>query len=474
MELREYQRQAIDFIVAHPKCALWLDMGLGKTAATAHAVLELIDRVSVTRTLVVAPKRVAARTWPAEIVKWGLPLTMSVLSSRHFGLVADYSGGRRRGLKIYDPRRTSASLREMVRETDMTIVSVDMFPWLVKLLGARWPFDMVVIDESSLFKERDTVRFRAARKVCPATQRVVELTGTPATQGLMALWSQVYLLDAGERLGRTIGEYRDTWFMPGKRSPAGVVYDYVPRPGARQGIVDRISDIVLSMSSEDWLTLPQRIDNEIEIELPPDARFAYTGMEAAAIAELRGGTVVAANAAVVVGKLLQIASGSVFDDTGAVHALHDAKLDALEELIDVTPGNVFCLQWFAEDRRRILDRFPFARHLDEPGAQEAWDKGEVKMLVANPASGGHGLNLQEGGDAVVWYSLPHSLELYQQACKRIHRPGQASDRVVVNHLIARDTVEVEVLARLRLLDGEHRNLLLDALKARALKSTERA
>lgn len=467
---REYQRRAERFVVEHPRCALWLDMGLGKTVATATAIGDLQDMARVGRALIVAPKRVARRTWPAEFRKWDhlSGIDWARLDAEDFGLQARVVLGRRRGLEVADPRRTRTRLREKIDAHSVLIVSIDFFPWLVKLLGSKhWPFGMIVLDESSLLKNRDTERFKAARHIAQAAERVVELTGTPATQGLMGLWSQAYLLDLGERLGPTITGFRDRFFVPGRRGPAGMIYDYKPKPGAREEIAHLMSDITLSMSADDWLTLPERIDNVIDVELPAQARRQYDEMERQALTEVgkAGEVAMAANAAVVVNKLIQIASGSVFDDAGRAHPVHEAKLEALDELLESTEGNVLCFYGFEPDRERLLARYPFARPIDGRGVQDAWDRGEVRMMVAHPSSAGHGLNLQEGGDTVVWFTVPHSAELYRQANRRLHRPGQASDRVVVNHLVSANTIEETVLDRVRGRVGEEQTLM-DLLQAR--------
>ena len=472
-EPRQYQRTAQQFVADNPRCALWLDMGLGKTVATASAILDLLDRVEVTKTLIVAPKRVANRAWPLELRKWDhlRALRWRLLDAELFGLTPKVTLGRRRGLEVRDPVLSRQRLQAAIASADVLIVSIDFFGWLVKLLGQkRWPFDMVVLDESSLVKERDTERFKSFRHICAASAHFVELTGTPATQGLMGLWSQIYLLDQGERLGKTLTAFRDRWFVPDKRGPGMIVYSYKPRPGAREEIAALLSDITLSMSAEDWLSLPERIDNVVGVDLPTGVRALYDEMERTGIAEvgINGERAMAANAAVVVGKLVQVASGTVFDDHGVAHVVHDEKLVALEELIDTTEGNVLCFYGFTADRERLLARFPFARSIDEPGAMDAWDKGQVRMMIAHPASAGHGLNLQEGGDTVVWFTVPHSAELYRQANRRLHRPGQTSDRVVVNHLIATGTIDEEILTSVQGKVGAEQSLM-DLLKARAAK-----
>jgi len=321
-----------------------------------------------------------------------------------------------------------------------------------------------VIDELSSFKSSKAQRFRALRKVRPLCDRVVGLTGTPAPNGLIDLWAQIYLLDCGERLGKTVTGYRERYFTPGRRNQA-IIYDWKPRPEADKAIHEALADICVSMSAKDWLQLPARIDRVTPVKLPPKARAAYTQLERDKLLPLTGGDVVAAEAAVLANKLLQMANGAVYDEDHAVHEVHQAKLDVLEDLIEAANGQpVLIYTAYRHDQQRILQRLPGARILDTPEDIAAWNAGEISVLVAHPASAGHGLNLQAGGHIVIWFGLTWSLELYQQANARLHRQGQEHP-VIVHHIVAEDTLDEQVL---RVLGGkaEGQNALMDAVKAR--------
>lgn len=444
-----YQRHAIDRVLEQPAVGLFLDMGLGKTVITLTALVELMhDRFEVARPLIIAPLRVAETTWATEAAKWD--------HTRHL-----------RVARVLGP---AAARRAALREdADVWVVNRENVPWLVEELGADWPFDMVVIDELSSFKSSSARRFRALRKVRPMIKRVVGLTGTPAPNGLIDLWPQVYLLDGGARLGRTATAYRERWFTPAAYVYAGgarVVSRWAPRPGAEREIYAALSDLVVSMRAADWLDLPERVDRVVEVELPRDAREAYARLERDYVLEVEDGSaVVAGGAAVLAGKLLQLAGGAVYDESGAVRELHTAKLDALDELVEASAGKpVLVFYAFKHERDRIVSRIKGARELRGADDVEAWNRGEISVLLAHPASAGHGINLQAGGSTIVWYGLPWSLELYQQACARLHRQGQ-TERVIVHHLVARDTVDADVMRALAA-KGATQDGLLDALRAR--------
>lgn len=464
---REYQRRISERIVATPRVAVWAEMGLGKTVVVGTALVQLADEMELGKVLVTGPKRVASTVWPAEVRKWShlQLLRWHLLDADDFGLRAVYSpSGRRIGLEVRDVNTARRRLREIVAGSDVVLVTIEFLPWLVRLLGTRWPFDTVVLDESTLVRNHETERFRALRFVCPATTRFIELTGTPAPQSLLGLWSQMYLIDRGARLGETFTKFRNAFFMPSRFGPNGRVFDYAPRPGARDAILAKLEDVAISLRAEDWLELPERIDNDIRVTLPDQARALYDQMERKGFAELGllstgAPTVLAANAAVVVGKLLQVASGTMLDGAGESHEVHDVKVEALADILDATPGNVLCFYTYAADRERLLRRFPQARHLDESGVIDAWNQGEVRMLVAHPQAGGHGLNLQEGGDTVVWFTVPHSTEQYLQANARLHRQGQTAGRVVVHHIVAANTIDEGVLAARRQQQGMQKTLL---------------
>lgn len=475
---RIYQERKIEFGLEHPKFADWADMGLGKTASTLQLINILLERNSRKKFLVVAPKRVAYRSWPMEMAKWCNfdHIDRRTIGAADFGLgseivepaIMDEDGtiwvkpkyGRH---KIVDPhgvRKHLMSLKEPVH-----FVSYDFFVWLVKMLGNRWPYDGFVIDESTFVKKKDTVRWRACNHVKQHSETLVQLTGTPSPKGVVDLWAQVYLLDGGKRLGRTQGVFREAYLTP-IVGQGGVVYGWAPRSQqAKEEIREKVSDIAISMRTEDYLTLPERVDNIISVELPPRARQQYDLLEATSLVRLKDSAIVAANKGVMVGKLLQIANGVVYDDEGHPQHVHDAKLDALEELVESTPGNLLVGIGYKPDRERILKRFPFAKPIGGRGVLDAWDRGEVKMMVAHPAEGAHGLNIQEGGDTVVWYGQQFSLELYMQFNKRLHRYGSSADRVVVNHLVAADTIDEDVVQALQDRHDEQ-ELLLEAVRCR--------
>ena len=414
------------------------------------AIEELIhERFCVSRVLVIAPKRVAEDTWTREAAKWDHLQGLTI--SPVLGTAA---------------QRTAA----LDADADLYVIGRDNVVWLVDLLQKRrrgWPFDMIVIDELSSFKNPQAKRFRALRKAVPCASRVVGLTGTPSPNGLMDLWAEVYLLDQGERLGRTIGRYRDDYFRPGMRN-GYTVYKWEPRKGAAEEIRKRISDICVSMSAADYLQLPERIDNVIPVKLTEAERKIYEEMEQDQLLQLgEDETVVALNAAAVMSKLLQIANGCVYTESGAYAMIHERKAEALEEIVDTTAEPVLVFYSFRHDLVAIRKRIPEAKTLDGPDDIAAWNRGEIRVLLAHPASVGYGLNLQEGGHVIVWYGLTWSLELYQQANARLYRQGQEKP-VIVHHLIAEGTVDEQVMKALQAKDMSQAALLA-ALKERSGK-----
>ena len=442
-----YQQRATDLVVSKKSVGLFLDMGLGKTVITLTAVNELIyDRFEVYRVLVIAPKRVAEDTWTREHKKWD-----------HL-----------RELRISKVLGTAAQrLRALEQDADVYVIGRDNVVWLVDHYSKKkhWPFDMIVIDELSSFKNPQAKRFRALRKILGVTQRVVGLTGTPSPNGLMDLWAQVYLLDRGERLGRTIGAYREKYFRAGARN-GYVVYKWEPLKGAKEQIEEKISDICVSMSAADYLTLPERIDNVIPVKLTDAEMELYKRMEQDQLLQIEDSDVVALNAAAVMTKLLQIANGSVYSMDGTVVNIHDAKLEALQEIIDTTDSPVLVFYSFKHDLDKILEAVSGARVLNGPEDIRDWNDGKVRVLLAHPASVGYGLNLQEGGRTIVWYGLTWSLELYQQANARLYRQGQEKP-VIIHHLIAEGTVDEQAMAALQAKDTSQAALLA-ALKERAM------
>ena len=440
----DYQTRAIDKVMKQTHVGLFLDMGLGKTVITLTAINRLMyEDFDVARVLVIAPKRVAEDTWTREHAKWDHLGHLRI--SRVLGTAAQRS-------------------KALMADCDIYVIGRDNVVWLVDKLGADWPFDMVVIDELSSFKNPQAKRFRALRKVMPRVHRVVGLTGTPSPNGLMDLWAQIYLLDRGERLERTLGAYREKYFRAGARS-GYVVYKWLPLKGAEEKIRDRISDICVSMSAADYLKLPERIDNVITVGLTEKELAAYRKMEAEQLLELEDDDmVVALNAAAVMTKLLQIANGSVYTASGAVERIHDAKLEALEEIVDTTDSPVLVFYSFRHDQSAILGRIKGARILSGPQDIADWNDGKIRVLLAHPASVGYGLNLQDGGHTIVWYGLTWSLELYQQANARLYRQGQQKP-VIIHHLIAGGTVDEQVMRALQAKDTSQAALLA-ALKER--------
>ena len=441
---RPYQRYAIRRIIDTPAVALLLDMGMGKTVSTLTAINELMfDRFEVHKVLVIAPLRVALSTWRDECEMWE--------HTRHLRISIAVGGLRTRE-------------EALAEDADIYVVNRDVVKWLVGYYRAKWPFDMVVVDESSSFKNPASQRFKALRKVRPLVQRVVLLTGTPAPNGLMDLWSQLYLLDRGERLGRTLTEYRERYFRPGQQS-GNIVYSYDARPGAEQEIFRRIGDICVSMKSEDYLTLPPLIQNVVRVQLPDAAARRYREMERELVLSIGDADITAVSAAALSNKLLQMANGAVYDTEGDVVRIHEAKLDALDEIISCNEGkSVMVIYSYRHDLETLRQRYPKARELKTADDIRAWNAGQIPLLLVHPQSAGHGLNLQHGGHIVVWYGLTWSLEAYQQTNKRLHRPGQ-TEPVVLHRLVARDTVDEDVM---RALEGKAagQESMLEAVKAR--------
>lgn len=432
-----YQAQATQFIEDHPQAAILLGMGLGKTIITLTAIWNLLlDSFQACRVLVIAPLRVARDTWPAEAAKWdhltGLSVAVAV------------------GTK-------TERLGALARQAMVTVINRENVPWLVKQLGNAWPFDMVVIDELSSFKNHRAQRFKALASVRPKITRIVGLTGTPAANGLMDLWAQYRLLDEGQCLGRFITAYRNRWFVPDKRNGMQV-FTYKPRPGAEDDIYEAISDITLSMRTTDHLQLPKLTVTTTNVTLSSKDRKVYDQLRDELVVDLDGQVIDAANAAALSGKLLQLASGAIYNSDGETITVHDGKLDALEDLVEAANGqNLLVAYWFQHDLARIRQRFPHARPLTTSADIEYWNAGEISLGLIHPASAGHGLNLQTGGSLLVWFSLTWSLELYQQTNARLHRQGQQHP-VTITHLVAQDTLDEAVLAAL-----ERKNVTQSAL-----------
>lgn len=441
----DYQQRATELVVSLPKVGLFLDMGLGKTVITLTAIQELIyDRFEVSRVLVIAPKRVAEDTWSREHEKWNHLKELRI---------SKVLGG---------PKERKAAL---AKDSDIYVIGRDNVVWLVEECMKRheWPFDMIVIDELSSFKNPQAKRFRALRKTLGATRRVVGLTGTPSPNSLMDLWAELYLLDRGERLGSTIGAYREQYFRAGAHN-GYVVYKWEPRKGAKEQIEKKISDICVSMSAADYLTLPERIDNIIPVRLSESELKIYKQMEADQLLQIDGEDIAALNAAAVMTKLLQIANGSVYSMDGKVIPVHEAKQEALAEILDTSDSPVLIFYSYKHDIEAIRKVAKDAREISGPEDIKDWNEGKVKVLLAHPASVGYGLNLQEGGHTIVWYGLTWSLELYQQANARLYRQGQGHP-VIIHHLIAEGTADEQVMRALQAKDTSQAALLA-ALKER--------
>ena len=444
-----YQQHASELIIKNPIAGLFLEMGLGKTVSTLTAVNELLnDYFDYHKILVIAPLRVAEDTWSTEIDKW--QHTKALTISKVLGTQAQ-------------------RLRALGQEADIYVINRENVPWLVEHYKKKWPFDFVIIDELSSFKSPTAQRFRALKKVRPLVKRIVGLTGTPAPNGLLDLWAQVYLLDRGERLGKTFGEYRDRYFEParvGKNAQGRLVtFSYQPKLGAEEEIYERIGDICISMKAKDWLDMPERIDIEHKIKLKDSAMKAYKQLEKEYILQMESGDIEATSAAVLTNKLLQLANGAAYDEHGQAREIHEQKLEALEDIIEGANGkSVLVFYAYKHDLSRIEKRFKEAKKLEGSEDIKRWNAGEIPMLLVHPASAGHGLNLQHGGHIVVWFGLTWSLELYQQANARLHRQGQR-ENVMIYHIIAEGTVDEQVLTSLTNKDATQESLM-QAVRAR--------
>lgn len=439
----DYQQYAIDFIKNNEVAAVLLDMGLGKTSITLSAVNDLIfDSFEVSKVLVIAPLRVARDTWPAEIKKW------------------DHLKHLRYSVAVGSESERLAALR---KEADIYIINRENVDWLVNKSRVSFDFDMVIIDELSSFKSHQSKRFKSLLKVRPFIKRIVGLTGTPSSNGLMDLWAQFRILDMGKRLGRYITHYRNAYFLPDKRS-ADRIFTYKPADGAEQMIYNRISDITISMKSADYLKLPECIINEVPVFMDTKEKAIYETFKEDMVAKIKDEEIDAANAAVLSGKLLQMANGCIYDEDKKALKIHDRKLDALEDLIESANGKpLLVAYWFQHDLARIKERFP-VREIKTSMDIEDWNQGRIPLAVIHPASAGHGLNIQSGGSTLVWFGLTWSLELYQQCNARLHRQGQ-TDTVVIHHIIAKGTIDEDVMAALQRKE-KIQNALINAVKAK--------
>lgn len=442
----DYQEYSIQKIIDHPAAGLFLDMGMGKTVSTLTAIADLkYDYFDIDKVLVIAPLRVAKYTWTDEIEKW-----------EHLNHL--------RSSKILGTKKQR--LEGLEAQADIYLINRENVVWLVDHLKSDWPFDMVVIDELSSFKSTTAKRFRALRKVRPLIKRIVGLTGTPAPNGLIDLWPQLYLLDQGERLGKTVTGFRNRYFVPGAGDPSRhVVYEWIPKKEAEKNIYEKIGDICVSMKSVDHLKMPERIDHIVEVELSRKSRQKYEQLERDFLLSFDDSDVVADTAAVLSNKLLQLSNGAIYDENKDVQFIHDEKLDALEELIEQANGKpVLIFYNFKHDEKRILERFKEATKLETDADFKAWNKGEIPILLTHPASAGHGLNMQDGGNTIIWFGLNWSLELYQQANARLHRQGQ-KNIVNIYHLIVTDSIDEKVMKAIKNKTVTQDNLM-EAVKAR--------
>ena len=438
-----YQAYAIDYIETHPIAAVLLDMGLGKTVISLTAIADLLfDSFEAHRILVVAPLRVARDTWPAEISKW------EHLQHLTFAVCVGTPKERRTAL---------------MSGADITIINRENLGWLIDSSGFDFDYDMVIIDELSSFKNHKSKRFQSLMKVRPKVKRIIGLTGTPSSNGLMDLWAEFKLLDFGERLGRFITHYRNNYFIPDKRN-GEIIYSYKPMPYAEDAIYRRISDITISMKSTDHLQMPELITSQYEVQLSEEETQRYEELKADFILELPEGEITASNAASLTGKLSQLANGAIYDDDGNIIEFHDRKLDALEDLIEAANGKpLLVAYWFKHDLQRIKKRFN-VREIKSSKDITDWNNGDIPVAVIHPASAGHGLNLQAGGSTLIWFGLTWSLELYQQTNARLWRQGQTSGTVVIEHIITKGTIDERILKALSLKEVTQ-NALIDAVKA---------
>lgn len=438
----EYQEYAKRFIIEHPEAAIFLDCGMGKTVITLTAIQELInDYFDAKRVLVIAPLRVGLTSWPAEIAKW------------------DHLKNLRYSVAIGSTAKRIAALND--KTAQIVIINRENVDWLIKY--NRFDFDMVVIDELSSFKSHKSKRFKALMSKRPFVKRIVGLTGTPSSNGLMDLWAEFKLLDMGKRLGRFIGNYREWYFRPDKMN-GPIVYSYKPLPFAEKEIYEKISDITISMSALDHLKMPELIVNEVEVEMNPHEQGKYDGLKQEMMMEIPDGVITAANAASLTNKLSQMANGRIYDEDKNIIHIHDRKLDALEDIIESANGQpVLVAYWFKHDLDAIKERFK-VREIKTSADIVDWNDKKIPVAVIHPASAGHGLNLQSGGNILVWYGLTWSLELYQQTNARLWRQGQTFGTVVIQHIVCKDTVDGNILKALKA-KNTTQSALIEAVKA---------
>ena len=451
-DLHEYQNYCVEYLKTHPEAMLFLSMGLGKSVTALTAILDLMfDSFDIGKVLVIAPLRVAKTVWPEERETWEHAnfLKMSVIVGSR--------GQREAAMRV---------------PADIYVINRENVKWLVDYLEKRripWPFDMVVIDELSSFKNHQSQRWKALRKVRPHIKRMVGLTGTPASNGLMDLWAETFLVDKGARLGRFITRYREAYFKPAGMNPYnGVVYNYEPLPGAEEAIYSKISDITVSMKALDYLDMPEQVLVNHFVDMEPNERKLYDDMKKQLLVEVDGEEIDAANAAVLSGKLLQMANGAIYNDERQMRIIHNRKLEMLGDLIEQANGqNVLVAYWYQHDHERIQEYLTDLgykpRDLKSDQDIADWNAGKIQVGLISPASAGHGLNIQKGGHILIWFSLIWSLEMYQQTNARLWRQGQ-KEVVTIHHIVTRDTVDGDVLNALKHKDMTQQNLI-SAVKA---------
>lgn len=437
-----YQEYAIRYIETHPISALLIDMGLGKTSITLTAIRNLLfDSFEVCKVLVIAPLRVAKNTWTDEIKKW------EHLNTLTYSLIIGNENER---------------LSALNKKADIYIINRENVDWLVNKSGYKFDFDMVVIDELSSFKNHQSKRFKSLMKVRPLVKRIVGLTGTPSSNGLMDLFAEFKILDMGKRLGYFIGQYRNTYFKPDKMN-GPIVYSYKPLPNAENAIYEKISDITVSMKANEYLKMPELVTSNCVVELSDNEKKQYDEMKKSLVLEITDGEITAANAASLSNKLCQLSNGAIYDDEQNIVEIHDRKLDALEDIIESMNGKpLLVAYWYRHDLERIKSRFS-VREIKTSEDISDWNKGEIPVALIHPASAGHGLNLQNGGSTLVWFGLTWSLELYQQTNARLYRQGQ-KNTVVIQHIITKDTIDEQILKALKK-KNKTQSDLIDAVKA---------
>lgn len=447
-EPHEYQKYVIRYILEHPVAAVFLDMGLGKTSITLTALQELLfDYFEVKKILVIAPLRVARNTWADEIGKW------DHLKNIRYSVAVGSEAERKKALR---------------QQADIYMINRENVDWLVERSGIPFDFDMVIVDELSSFKNHQTQRFRALMKVRPKVKRIVGLTGTPSSNGLMDLFAEFRILDMGERLGRFIGQYRTAYFRPDQTN-GHIVYNYRVLPGAEKRIYERISDITISMKAADHLKMPELINSVYEVHMSEKETKRYEALKQELILTLLEGEITAANAASLSSKLSQMANGAVYSDEEQPILIHNGKLDALEDIIEAANGKTLLVAyWFKHDLSRITQRLTKLdvnfRKLDSTASIRDWNEKKIAVGLIHPASAGHGLNLQSGGSTLVWFGLTWSLELYQQTVARLWRQGQTEETVVIQHIITKGTIDERVMKSLKEKDRTQ-SALIEAVKA---------